>query len=64
MEQLVVNLGAIFLAGVVTLFIQRRLYMRRRRKHLEHEAREIAGLPLGRSRRESAAASRSPAGGG
>jgi uncharacterized hydrophobic protein (TIGR00271 family) len=64
MEQLVVNLGAIFLAGVVTLFVQRRLYMRRRRKHLEHEAREIAGLPLGRSRRESGAASRSPVGGG
>jgi uncharacterized hydrophobic protein (TIGR00271 family) len=60
-EQLAVNLAAIFLAGLLTLFIQRRLYVRRRRAHLEHEAREVAGLPLGRSRR---ATDKSPVGGG
>ena len=63
-EQLAVNLGAIFLAGLVTLYVQRRLYVRRRRKHLEHEAREIAGLPLGRSRSASSATYKTPAGGG
>jgi uncharacterized hydrophobic protein (TIGR00271 family) len=50
--QLAINLSAIIAAGVAVLFIQRRLYVRRRRAHLEHEAREAAGLPLGRSRRE------------
>jgi uncharacterized hydrophobic protein (TIGR00271 family) len=49
--QLAVNLAAIFLAGMVTLFVQRRVYLKRRRRHLEHAAREAAGLPLGRSRR-------------
>ena len=51
MAQLCVNLTAIFLAGILTLFVQRRLYVRRRRAHLHDEAREIAGLPVGRSRR-------------
>jgi uncharacterized hydrophobic protein (TIGR00271 family) len=64
MEQLVVNLAAIFLAGLATLYVQRRLYLRRRRAHLEHEAREIAGLPLGRSRRAAGAGYKSPFGGG
>jgi uncharacterized hydrophobic protein (TIGR00271 family) len=49
--QLSLNLGAIFLAGIGTLYVQRLLYMRRRRRHLTHEAREAAGLPLGFSRR-------------
>ena len=49
--QLAMNLGAIFLAGIGTLYIQRRLYLRRRREHLSLEAREAAGLPVGRSRR-------------
>ena len=53
MEQLAVNLSAILLAGIVTLFIQRKLYQRRRRAHLHHEARELAGLPMGHSRREA-----------
>jgi uncharacterized hydrophobic protein (TIGR00271 family) len=48
--QLAVNLTAIVLAGVATLYLQRTLYIRRRRAHLHHEAREVAGLPLGRSR--------------
>jgi uncharacterized hydrophobic protein (TIGR00271 family) len=52
MEQLVVNLSAILLAGIATLFIQRKLYQRRRRAHLHHQAREAAGLPVGRSRRQ------------
>ncbi len=51
--QLAVNLTAIMLAGIVTLFIQRKIYQRRRRAHLHEEAREAAGLPIGRSRRET-----------
>jgi uncharacterized hydrophobic protein (TIGR00271 family) len=49
-EQLSLNLSAILLAGIGTLFIQRRLYLRRRVAHLHDEARVAAGLPLGRSR--------------
>jgi hypothetical protein len=55
MEQLSLNLCAILLAGVGTLFLQRRLYMRRRVRHLHDEARGIAGLPVGESRRARAA---------
>jgi uncharacterized hydrophobic protein (TIGR00271 family) len=52
MGQLSLNLTALMLAGILTLFIQRRLYVRRRRRHLrEAGAREAAGLPMGRSRR-------------
>ncbi len=54
MLQLAVNLTAIVLAGVLTLFIQRLVYVRRRRAHLQDGAREKAGLPLGRSRRGAA----------
>ena len=50
-EQLVVNLTAIFLAGLLTLYLQRKLYQRRRRKHLHDETRGLAGLPVGQSRR-------------
>jgi uncharacterized hydrophobic protein (TIGR00271 family) len=50
--QLSLNLSAIMLAGIGTLYIQRLLYVRRRRAHLHHEAREAAGLPMGRSRRD------------
>ena len=50
-EQLSVNLLAIFLAGVATLFVQRKLYQRRRRSHLHDAAREAGGLPVGESRR-------------
>jgi uncharacterized hydrophobic protein (TIGR00271 family) len=52
MEQLGLNLCALFLASIGTLYLQRRLYIRRRRAHLHDEAREAAGLPLGRSRRD------------
>jgi uncharacterized hydrophobic protein (TIGR00271 family) len=51
-EQLVINLVAIFVAGLTTLFIQRKLYQRRRRAHLHDQAREAAGLPVGQSRRQ------------
>ena len=60
MLQLSLNLFAIVLAGVGTLFIQRRLYIRRRRDHLSDEARETAGLPLGRSRRVGSATYKAP----
>ena len=49
--QLGLNLSAIVLAGVVTLFVQRRLYVSRRRRHLRDPIRREAGLPVGRSRR-------------
>ena len=58
--QLSVNLAMIVIAGVATLFVQRRLYLRRRRQHLHHEAREVAGLPLGRSRRLGSATYQRP----
>lgn len=51
MGQLSINLTTIVAAGVTVLFVQRRLYVRRRRAHLHDAAREAAGLPLGRSRR-------------
>lgn len=47
--QLCINLTSIVLAGVITLFIQRRYYVARRRKHLSDPARSAAGLPLGQS---------------
>jgi uncharacterized hydrophobic protein (TIGR00271 family) len=47
--QLGINLISIVLAGVITLFIQRRYYVARRRKHLSDPARSAAGLPLGQS---------------
>ena len=50
--QLALNLTAIVLAGVVTLYVQRRLYVRRRRAHLHDSSRARAGLPMGRSRRD------------
>ncbi|MBM3667638.1 MAG: DUF389 domain-containing protein, partial [Actinobacteria bacterium] len=50
--QLAVNLAAICMAGIATLFIQRKLYQRRRRAHLHDAAREAAGLPVGHSRRQ------------
>jgi uncharacterized hydrophobic protein (TIGR00271 family) len=52
--QLAVNLTAIVLAGIATLYLQRRLYERRRRLHLGEDARAVAGLPAeaGRGRRE------------
>jgi uncharacterized hydrophobic protein (TIGR00271 family) len=51
--QLGLNLFAIVLAGVVTLFVQRRWYVTRRVAHLSDPARKAAGLPVGRSRRSA-----------
>jgi uncharacterized hydrophobic protein (TIGR00271 family) len=51
MLQLAVNVAAILLAGVLTLYLQRLVYVRRRHAHLHDKSREVAGLPLGRSRR-------------
>ena len=51
--QLSLNLFGIVAAGVVTLFVQRRFYVARRRKHLRHPGRTAAGLPLGKSRRQT-----------
>jgi uncharacterized hydrophobic protein (TIGR00271 family) len=53
--QLSVNLSMIVIAGVLTLFIQRRGYISRRKKHLRAPYRKAAGLPLGRPRRGGAA---------
>jgi uncharacterized hydrophobic protein (TIGR00271 family) len=47
--QLVINLTSIVLAGVLTLFVQRRYYVTRRIKHLSDPSRAAAGLPVGRS---------------
>jgi uncharacterized hydrophobic protein (TIGR00271 family) len=47
--QLGINLASIVLAGVITLFFQRRWYVARRRRHLSDPSRTAAGLPLGQS---------------
>ena len=44
MTQLSLNLLAIFLAGICTLFVQRKLYEKRRLRHLDDGARAAAGL--------------------
>ncbi len=48
--QLAVNLVAIVMAGVLTLFLQRRYYVGRRVKHLHDPARLAAGLPWATAR--------------
>lgn len=52
-EQLGLNITSMMLAGITTLWIQRRWYVRRRKHHLMDPARKAAGLPLGRSARGS-----------
>lgn len=49
--QLAINLSGIVAAGVITLYIQRRYYVARRRRHLKDPHRAAAGLPVGRSAR-------------
>jgi uncharacterized hydrophobic protein (TIGR00271 family) len=49
--QLAINLTSIVLAGVVTLYIQRRYYVTRRVRHLSDPSRKAAGLPVGHSAR-------------
>jgi uncharacterized hydrophobic protein (TIGR00271 family) len=43
--QLAINLAGIVAAGVFTLFLQRRVYVMRRRKHKGDKERRAAGLP-------------------
>ena len=50
--QLAINLISIVLAGVLTLFIQRRYYVARRVKHLSDPSRAAAGLPVGHSTKQ------------
>jgi uncharacterized hydrophobic protein (TIGR00271 family) len=50
--QLGVNLTAIVAAGITTLYVQRRYYVSRRKKHLRDPVRQEAGLPMGRSIRD------------
>jgi uncharacterized hydrophobic protein (TIGR00271 family) len=45
--QLGVNLVALVLGGVARLYVQHRVYVVRRKRHLRHEARQVAGLPIG-----------------
>ena len=45
MAQLTVNLSAILLAGVVTLSLQRMLYQRRRRRHMQDGHGRPPGCP-------------------
>jgi uncharacterized hydrophobic protein (TIGR00271 family) len=51
--QLGINLTGIVVSGVITLFIQRRYYVTRRRKHLSDPHRAAAGLPVGESARRA-----------
>jgi uncharacterized hydrophobic protein (TIGR00271 family) len=55
MAQLTVNLVAICMAGILTLYVQRKLYQRRRRAHLTDASREAGGLPIGHSRHQKPA---------
>ncbi|HEY0390253.1 MAG TPA: DUF389 domain-containing protein [Solirubrobacterales bacterium] len=48
MAQLAVNLTGIVIAGVTTLSIQRKLYERRRQRHMDDGVRAVAGLPSDR----------------
>ena len=50
--QLAINLSAIVVAGVLTMYVQRRYYVARRREHLSDPHRAAAGLPVGRSARK------------
>jgi uncharacterized hydrophobic protein (TIGR00271 family) len=49
--QLAINLSGIVASGLLTLFVQRRYYVARRRRHLMDPIRTEAGLPVGRSMR-------------
>jgi uncharacterized hydrophobic protein (TIGR00271 family) len=47
-QQLAINLAAIVLSGVATLFVQRRYYLARKRRHMAAQGRAQAGLPRDR----------------
>lgn len=57
--QLSLNLSGIVIAGTLTLYVQRRLYVVRRVRHLSDPSRAEAGLPLGHSARERGDGTRS-----
>ncbi|MDQ2676236.1 MAG: DUF389 domain-containing protein, partial [Actinomycetota bacterium] len=46
LAQLAINLTVIVVAGVTVLFIQRRLYLRRKARHRREEGPRAAGLPV------------------
>ena len=48
LQQLGLNLTAIVLAGIATLWLQRRWYIKRRREHMADPARAAGGLPVRR----------------
>jgi uncharacterized hydrophobic protein (TIGR00271 family) len=48
-QQLAINLVSIIAAGVLCLYVQRRLYIRRRKRHLSDPERQAAGLPSDRT---------------
>jgi uncharacterized hydrophobic protein (TIGR00271 family) len=55
--QLAMNLVLLTLSGLATLYVQRRLYISRRKDSLDKDYRKAAGLPIGRRRgREGEAA--------
>jgi uncharacterized membrane protein len=43
--QLSINLAGIVFAGVITLYLERTFYERRRRRHRGADSRSVAGLP-------------------
>ena len=51
MAQLAINLGAIVIAGVLTLQVQNRVFQRRRRRHRGDSSRAAAGLSTERRHR-------------
>ncbi len=51
--QLSINLTGIVAAGILTLYVERRLFERRRLRHLAGDARAAAGLPAGPQREPS-----------
>ncbi|MDX6602455.1 MAG: hypothetical protein QOF13_1657 [Solirubrobacterales bacterium] len=53
MTQLTVNLSAIVIAGVVTLYVERVLFERRRHRHLSDGTRAAGGLPVAPDRSSS-----------
>lgn len=58
--QLAINMATIFGGGLLTLYIQRLFYVRRRHAHLSDKSREEAGLPIGKSRRARMKAAEEP----
>jgi uncharacterized membrane protein len=60
LSQLAINLTSILAAGVLTLWIQRLLYRRRRIRHLADPVRAAGGLPVGRSRHKRAESGTGP----